>query len=56
MPLSEDLEEEFGSGLRKRHIAKFVDNQQFDGGELGLQFAHAVHRALPSIDGRAPLR
>ena len=38
MTLAEDLEEDVGAGLGKRHIAEFVDDQQFDGGELRLQF------------------
>ncbi len=38
VPLAEDLEEQFGAGLRERHIAEFVDDQQFDGSELSLQF------------------
>ncbi len=38
MTLAEDLEEEFGAGLGKRHIAEFVDDKQFDGDELRLQF------------------
>src|SRR6202045_4518532 len=38
LTLAEDLEEEFGAGLGKRHIAEFVDDKQFDGGELRLQF------------------
>jgi hypothetical protein len=33
--LAEDLEEELGAGLGKRHIAEFVDDEQFDGGGLG---------------------
>jgi hypothetical protein len=37
MTLAEDLEEQFRAGLGKRHIAEFVDDKQFDGGELGLQ-------------------
>ncbi len=28
----------FCAGLRERHITEFVDDQQFDGAELGLQF------------------
>ena len=31
MTLAEDLEEELGAGLEKRHIAEFVDDEQFDG-------------------------
>ena len=38
MTLAEDLEEDVGAGLGKRHIAEFVDDKQFDGGELGLGF------------------
>ncbi len=38
MTLAEDLEEELGAGLGKRHIAELVDDEQFDGGELGLEF------------------
>jgi hypothetical protein len=35
----EYFEEEFGAGLGKRHIAEFVDDKQFDDGELGLELA-----------------
>jgi hypothetical protein len=38
MALAEDLEEELGAGLGKRHIAEFLDDEQFDGGELALEF------------------
>jgi hypothetical protein len=38
MTLTEDLEEQLRAGLGERHIAEFVDDQQFDGGELGLKF------------------
>lgn len=33
--LAEGLEQQFGADLGKRHIAEFVDDQQFDGGEPG---------------------
>jgi len=36
--LAEDLEEQLGAGLRERHVAEFVNDEQFDGGELGLEF------------------
>src|ERR1700737_5438260 len=39
--LAEDLEEQFRAGLRERHIAEFVDDEQFDGGELRLEFQEA---------------
>src|ERR1700731_3291748 len=39
MTLVEYFEEEFGAGLGKRHIAEFVDDKQFDDGELGLELA-----------------
>ena len=38
MTLAEDLEEEFGASLGEWHIAKFVDDEELDGGELGLEF------------------
>src|ERR1700681_1115493 len=37
MTLAENLEEQLRAGLRERHIAEFVNDQQFDGGELGLE-------------------
>ena len=37
MTLAEDLEEQLRAGLGERHIAEFVDDEQFDGGELGLE-------------------
>jgi hypothetical protein len=36
--LAENLKEELGATLGGRHIAEFVDDEQFDGGELGLKF------------------
>ena len=36
--LAEDLKEQFRAGLRERHVAEFVDDEQFDGGELRLEF------------------
>ena len=42
MALAEDLEQQFGAGLRERHIAEFVDDQQLDGGELGLEPEQAL--------------
>jgi hypothetical protein len=35
--LAEDLEQQFGSRRRQRHIAKLVDDQQLVAGELALQ-------------------
>jgi hypothetical protein len=37
MTLAEHFEQQLGARLGERHIAKFVDDQQFDGGELRLQ-------------------
>jgi hypothetical protein len=34
--LAEYFEEKLRAGLRERHIAEFVDDEQFDGGELRL--------------------
>ena len=39
--LAEDLEQQFGAGLRERHVAEFVDDQQLDGGELRLELEQA---------------
>jgi hypothetical protein len=36
--LAEDLEEELGTSLGEWHIAKFVDDEELDGRELGLKF------------------
>ena len=36
--LAEYFKQKLRAGLRERHIAEFVDDQQFDGGELRLQF------------------
>ena len=36
--LAEDLEEELGASLREWHIAKFVDDEELNGGELCLEF------------------
>jgi hypothetical protein len=35
--LAEDLEQQFGAGLRQRHIAEFVDDQELVAGDLALQ-------------------
>ena len=35
--LADGLEEQLGAGLRQRHIAQFVDDQQFVGGHLLLE-------------------
>jgi hypothetical protein len=32
--LAENLEEELGASLGKRHIAEFVDDEELDSGEL----------------------
>ncbi len=37
MTLAEDLENQFRAGLRDRHIAEFIDNEELDGGELSLE-------------------
>ena len=49
MTLAEDLEEELGAGLGKRHIAEFVDDEQFDVGELGLEFEETPLAALSAV-------
>src|SRR6202043_2786202 len=36
--LAEYFEEKLRAGLRERHTAEFVDDEQFDGGELRLEF------------------
>jgi hypothetical protein len=35
--LAEDLEQQFGTGLRQRYIARFIDDQQLVAGDLALQ-------------------
>jgi hypothetical protein len=35
---AEYFKRKLGAGLRERHIAEFVDDEQFDGGELRLEF------------------
>ena len=35
--LAEDLEQQFGSGWRERHVAEFIDDQQPVAGELALE-------------------
>ena len=41
MALAEGFEQQLGAGLGERHIAEFIDDQQFDCGELGLKSAEA---------------
>ena len=36
--LAEYFKQQLRAGLRERHITEFVNDQQFDGGELGLKF------------------
>src|SRR3984893_18347302 len=36
--LAEYFKQKLRAGLRERHIAEFVDDEQFDGGELRLEF------------------
>ena len=36
--LAEYFKQKLRAGLRERHIAEFVDDEQFDGGELRLSF------------------
>jgi hypothetical protein len=43
MTLAEDLEEEFGASLGEWHIAKFVDDEELDGGESGLEFEQTLN-------------
>jgi hypothetical protein len=38
MTLTEYFEEQFRPGLREGNVAKLVDDEQFDGGELSLKF------------------
>jgi hypothetical protein len=55
--LAEYFKQKLRAGLRERHIAEFVDDEQFDGGELRLGVSgDAARRAPPSIDerGRPP--
>jgi hypothetical protein len=49
MTLAEYLEEELDAGLGKRHIAEFVDDEQFDVGELGLEFEETPLAALSAV-------
>lgn len=42
MALAEDLEEKLRAGLRERHIAEFVDDEQLDGGKLRLEPQEAL--------------
>ena len=37
MTLAEDLEKQLRAGLRERHVAEFIDNEELDGGELSLE-------------------
>jgi hypothetical protein len=52
MALAEDLEQQLRSGLRKRHVAQFVNDQQLCGGEVLLQSQQAalVARLLELMD------
>ena len=36
--LAEYFKQKLRAGLRERHITEFVDDEQFDGGELRLEF------------------
>jgi hypothetical protein len=36
--LAEDFEKELGASLGEWHVAEFVDDEELDGGELGLEF------------------
>ena len=38
MTLAEYFKQKLRAGLRERHITEFVDDEQFDGGELRLEF------------------
>src|ERR1700726_3995687 len=40
--LAENLKEELGASLGQWHIAEFVDDEEFDGGELGLKFEQTL--------------
>ena len=64
--LAEDLEQQFRAGLRERHIAEFVDDEQLDGGELRLKseqtlFVARLHQLMDKpgrrgeSDGKAAL-
>ena len=35
--LAENLEEQLRAGLRERHIAELIDNEELDGSDLGLE-------------------
>ena len=52
MRLAENLEQQLRSGLRKRHVAQFVDDQQLCRGEVLLQSQQAalVPRLLELMD------
>ncbi len=49
---AEDLEEELGASLGEWHRAEFVDDEELDGGELGLEFKQTlfVTRLLQLMD------
>jgi len=64
--LAEYLEEQLRADLRERHVAQFVDDEQFDGGELGLEpeqtlFVARLHQLMHEAgrchegDGKAAL-
>src|SRR4051794_15576441 len=52
MALAEDLEQQLCSGLRKRHVAQFINDQQLCGGEVlpQPQKAAFVARLLQLMD------
>src|SRR4030095_13428694 len=55
--LAEDLEEEFGASLGEWHVAEFVDDEELDGGELGLEFEQTLfvtrlHQLMDEPDRR----
>src|SRR3954447_280158 len=52
MALAEDLEQQLCSGLRQRHVAQFINDQQLCGGEVLLQSQKAalVARLLQLMD------
>src|SRR5215212_8043395 len=46
--LAEHLKQQLGAGLRERHIAKFINDQQLVAGQLALQAAQSL--LVPGLD------
>jgi hypothetical protein len=55
--LAEDFEKELGASLGEWHIAEFIDDEELDGGELGLEFEKTLfvtrlHQLMDEPDRR----